>query len=403
MVVGKKGLVMIMIVTTVLTSGCERSSSTIDELGINTSVVQQTGYNKQENELLEIAYSYQDIYEQSLNNNTIDTIETQEQIINCIGKMGYAVVDVANQIDMLNYNQMMKFINNVSQKKTSKMTLVCVGLDGDFVYYDFETSGGSVDVTEKHVVWDGKNPEISATTEYEAYTWKYTDEGYLLFEQYHMSGYDGSSGHRAIRIQPLNKNFRQFNLKYILPVSYKWNNLFIVDWNEDDYGNLDFYDLFDLFYPKVYGKAVPYTADDDLGVGAIYHIPKEEFENTIMLYMAIDSNTLQKKSRFEVADQTYEYRPRGLYDCEPPSYPFPEVENYIMNGDGTITLTINAVYPDHNTAKAFAHEVTIRPLENGSFQYVSNHILPDEDNDIGSWRVNRLNEDEWNDIYGKSK
>ena len=163
-----------------------------------------------------------------------------------------------------------------------------------------------------------------------------------------------------------------------MPVSYKWNNLFIVDWNEDDYGNLDFYDLFDLFYPKVYGKAVPYIADDNLGVGAIYHIPKEEFENTIMLYMAIDSNTLQKKSRFEVADQSYEYRPRGLYDSEPTSYPFPEVENYIMNGDGTITLTVNAVYPDHNTAKAFAHEVAIRPLENGSFLYVSNHVLPDE-------------------------
>ena len=32
---------------------------------------------------------------QSLN-NTIDTIETQEQIINCIGKLGYAVVDTAN-------------------------------------------------------------------------------------------------------------------------------------------------------------------------------------------------------------------------------------------------------------------------------------------------------------------
>lgn len=78
MVVGKKVLVIIMIMTTVLTSGCERTSSTIDELGINTSVVQQTGYNKQENELQKIAYSYQDIYEQSLKNNTIDTIETQE-------------------------------------------------------------------------------------------------------------------------------------------------------------------------------------------------------------------------------------------------------------------------------------------------------------------------------------
>ena len=37
-------------------------------------------------------------------------------------------------------------------------------------------------------------------------------------------------------------------------------------------------------YAKEKGKKVPYVADDNLTVGAVYRIPKEEFESVIMKY-----------------------------------------------------------------------------------------------------------------------
>ena len=43
----------------------------------------------------------------------------------------------------------------------------------------------------------------------------------------------------------------------------------------------------------------PYVADDNLGIGAVYHIPKTEFENVIMEYFNIDSDKLQKKTIYE--------------------------------------------------------------------------------------------------------
>lgn len=58
--------------------------------------------------------------------------------------------------------------------------------------------------------------------------------------------------------------------------------MFLVDWNEDDFGDLNFYDMYDILYPKVNGQYVPYVADDNLGVGAVYRIPKDEFESVIM-------------------------------------------------------------------------------------------------------------------------
>ena len=93
-----------------------------------------------------------------------------------------------------------------------------------------------------------------------------------------------ASEYAAFRVLPLDETCRELNRKYILPVGYKRNNLFLVDWNENDFGALDFYDLYDLFYPRVNGRRVPYVMDDNLGVGAVYRIPKDEFENVIQSY-----------------------------------------------------------------------------------------------------------------------
>ena len=78
---------------------------------------------------------------------------------------------------------------------------------------------------------------------------------------------------------------------------------------------------------------------------------------------------------------------------------YPEVTAYRYNGDGTLTLTVHAVYPYGGTSRAVIHEVVIRPLENGGVQYVSNHILSAEEEDF-IWYVPRLSEEEWEEIYG---
>ena len=54
--------------------------------------------------------------------------------------------------------------------------------------------------------------------------------------------------------------------------------------------------MYDILYPKVNGQYVPYVADDNLSVSAVYQIPKEEFESVIMKYFNIDSETLQSKT-----------------------------------------------------------------------------------------------------------
>ena len=43
-----------------------------------------------------------------------------------------------------------------------------------------------------------------------------------------------------------------------------------------------------------------------------------------------------------------------------------------MNSDGTMTLSVEVLSTDLKTDCLFSHDVTVRPLENGSFQYVGN-------------------------------
>lgn len=132
---------------------------------------------------------------------------------------------------------------------------------------------------------------------------------------------------------------------YLLPVGYGGNNLFLTDWSEEDFGNLDFYDLFDRFYGDVYEQPVPFLSDDDLDEGAVYRIPAEVFEHVMESHFQIDREELRKKAVYLPEDQTYEYRPRGFYEVEYPEIPYPEVVGYMENSDGTLTLTVNAVYP----------------------------------------------------------
>ena len=50
---------------------------------------------------------------------------------------------------------------------------------------------------------------------------------------------------------------------------------------------------------------------------------------------------------------------------------------------------MEAVWPIENMDKAFSHEVVVRVLEDGGFQYVSNRVIPDEDNAEPTWYTER--------------
>ena len=364
---------------------------------------QQQNVKDNEDEIIEICSQ---LYKKASEENKIADLETVRIIVNQFGENGYPAVDSRNQIDMTEAEQVEWFCEMVDTQEEAEITIIEVSYLGGFIKYDLETKDGNVDVVRSYYKYENGNMKREVTGSYQAEYWNYTEDGYLMFsgvwfsEELYVLTLSGAEEHTALRVQPLDETYRELSRKYLLPIGFEQNNMFIVDWSEDDFGELNFYDMFDLLYPKVYGTNIPYVADDNLGVGAVYQIPKDDFERVILPYFDIDSETLQSKTIYNAEDKTYEYKPRGFEEVEYPEYPYSEVIGFTENGDGTLTLTANVVFPYVGDSKVYAHEVVVRPLENGGVQYVSNRIIPSEDNCEETWHTPRLTAKEWDEIYG---
>ena len=364
---------------------------------------QQQNVKDNEDEIIEICSQ---LYKKASEENKIADLEMIRIIVNQFGENGYPAVDSRNQIDMTEAEQVEWFCEMVDTQEEAEITIIEVSYLGGFVKYDLETKDGNVDVVRSYYKYENGNMKREVTGSYQAEYWNYTEDGYLMFsgvwfsEELYVLTLSGAEEHTALRVQPLDETYRELSRKYLLPIGFEQNNMFIADWSEDDFGELNFYDMFDLLYPKVYGTNIPYVADDNLGVGAVYQIPKDDFERVILPYFDIDSETLQSKTIYNAEDKTYEYKPRGFEEVEYPEYPYSEVIGFTENGDGTLTLTANVVFPYVGDSKVYAHEVVVRPLENGGVQYVSNRIIPSEDNCEETWHTPRLTAKEWDEIYG---
>ena len=399
----KVGLMAISFMLMLSVSGC--SDTPPEETQVDETVVevQTIPENSQAEEIIDICV---DLYEKAVEENKIADLEMIRSIVNRLGENGYPAVDSKNQIDMTEAEQVVRFCDMVDNKEEAELTILEVSYLGGFVKYDLQTKDGNVDVVRSYYKYENGNIQREVTGSYQAEYWNYTEDGYLVFSGnwYSEELYILTAGlveeNTALRVQPLDETYRELGRKYLLPISFEQNNMFLVDWNEDDFGDLNFYDMYDILYPKVNGQYVPYVADDNLGVGAVYRIPKDEFESVIMKYFNIDSETLQSKTIYYSEDETYEYKPRGFYEVEYPEYPYSEVVGFTENSDGTITLTANVVFPYAGDSKVYAHEVVVRPLEDGGVQYVSNRIIPSEDNCGETWHTPRLTAEEWEELYG---
>ncbi|MBQ3164845.1 MAG: hypothetical protein IJC02_10000 [Lachnospiraceae bacterium] len=401
----KSGLAAISFVLILSISGCSDAppeENTVSETVIDVQAIQE----ESEEDADEIISVCIDLYEKAEEENKLADLETIRSIVNRLGENGYSAVDSRNQINMTEPEKVVEFCEKVDAQEEAEITILEVSYLGGFVKYDLHTKDGNIDVVRSYYKYENEDMHREVTGSYQAEYWNYTEEGYLMFsgvwfsEELYVLTLSGAEEHTALRVQPLDETYRVLSRKYLRPISFEQNNMFIVDWSEDDFGDLNFYDMYDILYPKVNGQYVPYVADDNLSVSAVYQIPKEEFESIIMKYFNIDSETLQSKTVYDSVDSTYEYKPRGFEEVEYPEYPYSEVVGFTENSDGTITLTANVVFPYAGDSKVYAHEVVVRPLEDGGVQYVSNRIIPSEDNYRETWHTPRLTLEEWEELYG---
>mgnify|MGYP007098664445 CR=1 FL=1 len=395
-----KRLFIVMIIVSFMMTGCGGLWQETE----NTELTDQSLQLETE----DIAVLFQNIYDNAEETESLGSLEMMKNIISYLGKSGYSAVDEKNQINMTEAEQVAEFCRSVELKKDGELRLIVAAYSGSFTVYDLKATDGKVDVVRNYYQYADGGLKNSNTVSYPAEGWQYTQEGYLLFEgSFQLESYytlllSDMSEHVALRVLPLDEKCRELNRKYLLPMGYGGNNMFLVQWSEADFGSLDFYDLFDKLYPAVYGQPIPYAAAPNSGVGTVYQVPENIFESVIQEYIRIDSEKLRQETVYFPENSSYEYKPRGFYESEYSEIPYPEVTDYTENEDGTVTLRVNAVYPEENTSKAYTHEVTVRPLDEAHFQYISNRLIYPEDGYDAWWHPERLTQEQWKEIYAEN-
>lgn len=310
---------------------------------------------------------YEDIYAK-IESECFGDIEIKQKIIDRFDDAGLSAVDSGNRINMVNWEPVDEFCSQLE----GEQTIYIINDDGSYTQYGLEAADGTLHVKMK--VWTGgAESQIAYQNEYDAAHWSYTEKGYLFFGAEHPMGDFGPWLETAIRVKPMAEELRQATEDYLMVLGYEDNNLFIENWNENDLGAVDLYDLYEVLTCNI-------TAVNEC-------VAATDFESVIQQYLKITPAQIRSKTVYAVDDNTYTFSSRTAEaKGSTPDMPHPEVAAITDNNDGTITLLVEAVWPKHMNDKVLMHEVTVRKHDDG-FDYVSNKVI-DKKMET-SWYVDR--------------
>jgi hypothetical protein len=240
------------------------------------------------------------------------------------------------------------------------VTVFDVQRDGLIGAMTFVFRKGQLQACYIGVQWNEEStPEIQSISTNNVAEIKLTEKGYFIY------AYETVIAHGCIRqfwrISPLSEKCRELTKKYISGLSYLDLEVLAKDWDGSNAGDILTPSLYDAIYRIHTGKILP--SDTRM-------IPAEEYESIMTTYFPVTATQLRDRCGYDENSDSYEYEKMHVTQYPP----FGEVVDYTENADGTITLIVDGVWPDHNTDLAFRNTVVVQPFEDGTFRYLSNSV-----------------------------
>ena len=265
------------------------------------------------------------------------------------------------------------FWDAAQHQEAAEQEVITVRNSGTLSYQLFSCRDGVTQVYSMLYPPDGSSELYYE--KHEVLDWALTDRGNFYYRIY-PAGDKHYADYAMLRLTPPDPELWDLNRTYIPTGSYTASNLFLTDWTENDFGALCFNDLWEYLYFHSQGEPFRPDGYPYIPERSCYKIPGALFEKIVLPYFDIDPVLLRELAQYNAVEDYYPWRP-----VESNDYVFldfysidPEVTAYQVNPDGTITLTVQVLSTDLKTDCVFAHEVTVRPLENGRFQYVGNEV-----------------------------
>lgn len=309
-----------------------------------------------------------------------------------VADAGYAVQDSNGEMNMYGYQALDSFGRSITETDDDiSGVYFIIYPDGHLSTFMLSRELGRWHLYSMSAAWNDDGTErIYSQGRYAVGEVRYTEKGWLIYSRA-TSDYDENQqattdSYVMLRVLPMDSEARTLCQRYVEPVGYFENNLFTTNWSEADFGPIDFNSLYAYIFAmyngtetlSAYNSMTYYKA---VGGTRLYLVPSDIFENNVGVYFRIDSSVLRNISDYSSALGGYFFLgyDRDYYNVTPKT-PFPEVVGYTYNTNGTITMTVEAVNKWYGTDRAFRHELTVRPGNGTSFQYVSNRLTESESN-----------------------
>lgn len=305
----------------------------------------------------------------TLSQSTIDEMEA------ALYDAGLDVIDTSGEYPayLMTADRFRDFWQNVQSGKTAEQETITVRETGTFTYQLFTDGDGDACVYSMDYPMGGGS-EVYYEKQ-EILEWNLTDKGNFYYRLY-PAGDKHYADFSLIRLEASDPELCDLNRKYVMAGGYIGTNMYLTDWNEDNFENLSFNDMWEYLYYDTYGERFQPDGYSYIREQCCYEIPAEEFEKVILPYFDIDLDKFRELAHYSGEGDYYPWR-----QIETNDYVFlryymiePEVTACQTDEDGTITLTVEMLSTDLKTDCLFAHELTVRPLENGKFQFVGNRV-----------------------------
>lgn len=300
-------------------------------------------------------------------------------------KAGYCVTnsDAVYPEYLENSGSLNQFWKNVAQNRDAETTVWSISSSGSVYCRVFQYKDGKAYCIHASSDWDDAGSlYLTQLEKKEILYWDMTTSGFVFQDIYPNRHWSAAY---LLRLQAVDHSLYDLTEKYISSIGYHNVNLFLLDWDSSDFGNLCFNDMLSEMHRMKYGDNIharDYPHVDEPFPHSV--IPADLFESVIF-------------EHFNISIQ--EFRERALYDAENDAYPWqelccdnilyfpeliPEVTKVTDNTDGTMTLLVNVICPDKHADHLFEHEVTLNIEPDGTFQYLSNRIVYRSENELPS-------------------
>ena len=228
-------------------------------------------------------------------------------------------------------------------------------------------------VTEMTFVYDDSRIQmIFNTAKFENHDWKFiatgirdlkdmklTQKGYFIYTYSNIIAHGGLKEY--FRVSPLTDECRELTRKYVYGLSYVNYNMLVIDWDESNVSDILVPCMFDDIYRL-------YTGENLKPDGG--WIDADKYESVMLSMFPVTVTELRDKCDYNPEKDSYRYH--VILGKQYP--PFGEVVDYTYNDDGTVSLIVDAVWADKGSDIAFRNTLTVKPEDDGTFKYMSNHI-----------------------------